>query len=211
MTARIRAFGSLLLALVLLAALLWAMYVILRFAWHTLLGVNPNLAVALVAAGATLLGTTITVMAGRYYERRKEIEAHFRSEKIMIYDEFLTAFLETVHAGAQTDSAGLAEFLRQWQRKIVLWAGAPVLASYFKWMGRLKQGNPDARSIFLMDEFFRALRKDIGQSSAGLPRGIFAHILLRRADFFLEQARKSPGITLAELSVLEKQRFGEEG
>jgi len=149
-------------------------------------------------------------MAGRYFERQKDIEAHFRAEKIKIYDEFLKAFFEATRAGSQADTVGLTEFLRQWQRKVVLWGGASVLGAYFKWMGRLKLGMPDAQTIFLMDEFFRALRKDIGQSSAGLPRGVFANVLLRHGDFFLQEARKNPSITLNELSKLEKERFGED-
>ncbi len=209
MTTRIRAALLVPLGLALIGFTGWAFYALARFAWHALLGVNPNLAVALVAAGATLLGTTITVMAGRYFERRKEIEAHFRAEKIKIYDEFLQEFLEAARGGTGADSSRLTEFLRQWQRKVVLWSGPSVLAAYFKWMSRLKQGNPDAQTIFLMDEFFRALRSDIGQSSNGLPRGVFANVLLRHGDFFLEEARRNPRITLQQLGQLEKARFGD--
>jgi len=59
-----------------------------------------------------------------------------------------------------------------------------------------------------MDEFFRALRSDIGQSSTGLERGAFAHLVLRHGEFFLEQARHNPSITFEELGELEKRRFG---
>lgn len=62
-----------------------------------------------------------------------------------------------------------------------------------------------------MDEFFRALRADIGQNSKGLEKGAFANLILRHGDFFIVQAKKNPNITLAELSTLEKERFGEEG
>jgi hypothetical protein len=100
--------------------------------------------------------------------------------------------------------------LREWQRKLVLWGGHDVLRAYFVWMSRLKRGNPDADTIFLLDEFFRSLRLDIGQSSKGLPRGAFAHLVLRHADFFLEEASKNPKITLEEVGGMEKERFGEE-
>ncbi len=142
-------------------------------------------------------------MLGRYYERRKEIEAHFRAEKIKIYDEFLFQLFKLFENEGET-SPDMGKFLREWQRKLVLWGGSNVLAAYFKWMSRLKRGNPDADTIFLMDEFFRALRADIGQSSSGLPRGSFAHLILRNADFFLAQAARNPGLTLEELGRLEK-------
>jgi len=196
-----------LLALALIGGVLWGLYVAARSVWVSLVGVNPQLAVAVVAAATTLIASTATVMLGRYYERRKEIEAHFRSEKIKIYDEFLAELFKTFHGGDQS-SDEMVKFLREWQRKLVLWGGGNVLAAYFKWMSSLK-GIPNAQTIYLMDEFFRALRSDIGQSSNSLPKGAFANLVLRHGDFFLKQARLNPRITLAELSDLEKSAFDE--
>ena len=147
-------------------------------------------------------------MLGRHFERKKDIEAHFRAEKIKIYDEFLAELFKLFHSGGEgTDD--MVTFLREWQRKLVLWGGSNILAAYFSWMNRLKSA-PDAQTMFLMDEFFRALRADVGQSSSGLAKGAFANLVLRRGDFFLEQAKRNPNITLAELSVMEKARFGDD-
>lgn len=205
---RLRNFLSTLLGLALISLIIWGVCLGVQGAWRILVGVNPQLAVAVVAAATTLIASTATVMLGRYYERKKEIEAHFRSEKIKIYDEFLAELFRVFESGGET-SDDLVKFLREWQRKLVLWGGSNVLSTYFKWMGRLKSTTPNAQTIFLMDEFFRALRSDIGQNSAGLERGAFAYLILRHGDFFLLQAKKNPNITLDELSDLEKKYFGE--
>jgi len=205
---RLRNFLSTLLGLALISLIIWGVCLGVQGAWRILVGVNPQLAVAVVAAATTLIASTATVMLGRYYERKKEIEAHFRSEKIKIYDEFLAELFRVFESGGET-SDDLVKFLREWQRKLVLWGGSNVLSTYFKWMGRLKSTTPNAQTIFLMDEFFRALRSDIGQNSAGLERGAFANLILRHGDFFLLQAKKNPNITLDELSDLEKKYFGE--
>lgn len=197
------------LALMLVVALVWAVTTGVRLIWGALVGVNPQLAVGVVAAGTTLLASTATVVLGRYYERRKEIDAHFRAEKIKIYDEFLAELFKVFHTSGES-SDDMVKFLREWQRKLVLWGGSNVLATYFKWMNHMK-ASPDARAIFLMDDFFRALRSDIGQSSTGLQRGAFANLILRRGDFFLEQAARNPNLTLADLARLEKERFGDDG
>src|SRR5438874_71923 len=102
-------------------------------------------------------------MLGRHYERKKEIEAHFRSDKIKMYDEFLQELFKTFQQDGDAAKPDLVKFLREWQRKLVLWGGADVLRTYFVWMAKLKLGKPDAQTIFKMDEFFRALRADIGQ------------------------------------------------
>ncbi|MCC6653312.1 MAG: hypothetical protein IT348_19330 [Candidatus Eisenbacteria bacterium] len=208
MTPTLRTFIGPAMALAVLAGLGGLALLGVRAIWQELVAIKPELAVAVIAAGATLLGTTVTVMLGRYFERKKDIEAHFRAEKIKIYDEFLAELFKLLHSGGR-DSDNMVAFLREWQRKLVLWGGSNVLAAYFKWMNRLKSA-PDAQTMFLMDEFFRALRADVGQNSTGLPKGAFANLILRRGDFFLEQATKNPNITLDELSRLEKQRFGDE-
>ena len=204
---RLRFIWPPLLAVALTAALTYGVFWVTRTVWSALVSVNPQLAVGVVAAATTLVVSTATVMLGRYYERRKEIEAHFRSEKIKIYDEFLAELFKLFQGEAQS-SDDMVKFLRQWQRKLVLWGGAAVLTAYFKWMNRLKRV-PDAQTVFLMDEFFRALRADIGQSSGSIPKGAFANLILRHGDFFLAQARINPNITLAELSELEEKVYGE--
>ncbi len=205
MYTRIRSIISSLFALAVLAGACWLMYSGVHAVWHALVSINSQLAIAVVTAATTLIVSTATVMLGRYYERKKEIEAHFRTEKIKIYDEFL-AELFKVFQGDDKDSGDMVKFLREWQRKLVLWGGANVLSAYFRWTNRLK-ATPDAQTIFLMDEFFRALRADIGQNSKGLEKGAFANLILRYGDFFMEQAKRNPNITLEELSKLEKEHY----
>lgn len=188
---------------------IWGATFSIRYVWRVLVDVNSSLAVAVIAAASTLMATTITVMLGRYFERKRDIEAHFRADKIKFYDEFLRELFTVFHADGAVQDAKLVKVLQEWQRKLVLWGGHSVLTTYFKWMNHLKSGNINADSMFLMDDFFRALRSDIGQSSRGLPRGAFVHLIMRHGDFFLEEAAKNPSITLEQLTVLEKARFGD--
>lgn len=203
---KLRAIFLFIVAVGIIAVGAWGFISLFRIVWAALIDVNPQLAVGVVAAAATLLASTATVMLGRYYERKKEIEAHFRAEKIKIYDEFLSKLFKLFEDDKEKEgSPDMVKFLREWQRKLVLWGGSNVLATYFKWMSRLKRGAYDADTIFLMDDFFRALRADIGQSSSGLSRGSFAHLILRNADLFLAQAARNPRITLEELGRIEKE------
>jgi hypothetical protein len=81
--------GSILFGIVLLGLEVWMSYVTIRAIWHALKELNSDLSIALVAGAATILAATITVMLGRHYERKRDIEAHFRTERIKIYDDFL--------------------------------------------------------------------------------------------------------------------------
>lgn len=174
----------------------------LRAAWHELTGINPNLAIALITGATTIVVSTTTVMVGRYYERKRDIEAHFRATKIQMYEEFLREFLGLFDGSdKKTDLVG---FLREWQRKLVLTAGSNVLGAYFQWKTKLKTKSDSADAVFAMDRFFRELRKDVGQNSRGLEKGAFAHLILRNSELFLHMAKKNPKITLSQLAEMEK-------
>ena len=97
----------------------------LRTAWQGLNGANPNLAIALITAATTIVVSTITVMVGRHYERKREIEAHFRATKLEMYEDFVKEFFGLFDGSGQEKD--LTPFLREWQRKLVLKAGPNVL------------------------------------------------------------------------------------
>jgi hypothetical protein len=175
----------------------------LQAAWHELNGINPNLAIALITGATTVIVSTTTVMVGRYYERKRDIEAHFRTAKIQMYEEFVREFLSLVTGSERTKD--LTSFLREWQQKLVLTAGANVLGAYFLWKTKLRAASDSAAAVFAMDNFFRELRADVGQTSRGLEKGAFAHLILRNSELFLQMAKKNPKVTLSQLAEIEKR------
>ena len=80
--------------LAIIGLVLWAFLWLVVAIWHRFVGLNANLAVGLLTACTTVLVAALTVSFGRYFERKKEIEAHFRDKKIAIYDEFLKEFFQ---------------------------------------------------------------------------------------------------------------------
>jgi hypothetical protein len=62
---------------------------LLSSTWEKFSSLDTNLAVGVLTAVTTVLVAALTVSLGRYFERKKEIESHFREKKVGIYDEFL--------------------------------------------------------------------------------------------------------------------------
>ncbi|MFC1581226.1 hypothetical protein ACFL4N_10015 [Thermodesulfobacteriota bacterium] len=194
-------------ALLLLVIFGWFIWWLFTTAWSKLSSLDSNLAIGVLTAATTVIVAALTVSLGRYFERKKEIEAHFRERKVEIYDEFLHAFFK-IFAGddtAKPDENDLVSFLREWQRKMILWGGSNVLSAYMKWNTNLRKGEPNAQSVFLMEAFFKAIRKDLGLSNRGLGKGIFSHLMLKNAELFLQEAKENPNITLAELGEIEEK------
>ncbi len=203
---RVGYFSGIVFGLIILIGLPICIYYMLRMTWHALNVTNPNLAIALITGATTIIASTTAVMIGRYYERKRDIEAHFRTTKIAMYEEFIEEFM-SVFDGSEKSAGNsdkdLASFIRVWQRKMLLKAGSKVLKSYFEWMTKVKTNPDSAETFFAMDNFFRELRKDVGQSSSGLEKGAFTHLILKNASIFLTLAKKNPNITLTELADIE--------
>lgn len=170
--------------------------------------VPKELAAALVAGGVTILVATVTVMIGRYYERKKELDALYREKKTEIYDEFLKEFFNIFFSGGEksTDQASkdLVPFLREFTRKLILWSGPEVIEAFVAWKDHLAKGTPDAQSIFFTEAFLFAIRNDLRHTNSGLRKGFFARLFLQEGALFLSMAEKNPNVTLDELAAAEK-------
>jgi hypothetical protein len=186
----------------------WISVHVFLWLWTDFRALDSTLSVGILTAATTIFVSTLTVVLGRYYERKKDIEAAYRQKKTEIYDEFLKEFFKLFHdpqSSEQTDSDQLTQFLREWHRKIVLWGGQDVVRTSIDWLRNLKAGYVDAGSMLRTADFLRAMRADLGQSNWKLSKGAFIHFILRDADLFLIAAQKNPKITLAELAALERE------
>ena len=72
----------------------YGFYVAVAGLWELFLSLDKQLSIGLLTAFTTVFVSTLTVMLGRYFERKREIESHFRASKIQMYDEFLSEFFK---------------------------------------------------------------------------------------------------------------------
>jgi hypothetical protein len=189
-----------------LALLLAFGYVIASYIFHFLGSLDQPVIIAILAGSVAIFTSTISVVAGRIFERKKEIEAHFRQRKFDQYDELLKILYEFFSYQSQPNpSTESVSRLREWQRKLILFAGPQTIRAFVVWMTNLKSGSPTVKTVFLMEEFFKALRADLGISNRGIEQGLLAHLILRHADLMIAVAKTNPETPLAELAQLEDQ------
>jgi hypothetical protein len=133
--------------------------------------VPKEMGVALVAAAATIFVSTLTVVVGRYFERKKELDVLYRDKKVEIYDQFLKQLFASLHGAPTPESQEeeMVPFLREFMRKLLLWSGPEPISCFTKWKEHLARGVPDARTIFLTEEFLLAVRRDLRHSNRGIP------------------------------------------
>lgn len=170
--------------------------------------VPQELGAALVAAATTTIVATITVMVGRYFERKKELDALHRDKKTEIYEEFLKVFLEAFGTSDGLDGKtkseadpDLEKLFREFSRKLVLWGGPQVLEAFAQWKEFMAEGNINAESIFKTERFLDAIRADLGHSNFGVRAGWFARLFMQESKLFLAMAKENPKISLTEVSA----------
>lgn len=198
-----RTFGFTLALVVLGGIIALAIYAVAAF-FAYVSAVPKELGAALVAGATTILVATITVMVGRYFERKKELDALYRDKKTEVYDEFLKVFFEVWFSGGETAEGDLVKLFRDFSVKLVLWSGPEVIEAFTRWKERMAQGGANAEGIFETEAFLNAIRADLRHSNKGVRRGWFARMFLRESELFLAMAAKNPKVSLAELSAAEK-------
>jgi hypothetical protein len=199
--------AQIILGFALIIVIGWSIFWLLSVIVDKFKILDPKISVAILTAATTVMVATITVVLGKYYERKKDIEAHYRAKKTEIYDEFLSEFFKLFNSDEHSnndDSSKLVTFLRDWQRKIILWGGQDVLIKYIEWMNHLKKGNPDVKTMFLMEEFFLEIRKDLGHRNNKLVKGTFINLIMQNPELFMAMAKENPNITLTELTEVEQ-------
>jgi hypothetical protein len=147
------------------------------------------------------------VVLTRYYQSKQERKVAHRDRKIELYDEFVKKLFDIFLGDTEreTKSENLVPFLREIQRKLVLWSGPETIKAYAEWHKVLTTNPPRANHMIKMIDFFLALREDLGHSNKGIKHSHMVRFLLRNSDLFMQEYRKNPNVTFAEIAALEEK------
>lgn len=179
--------------------------VLLGYCIYVLSGsADPTVAAAAIAASSTVIVSTATVTIGRYFEKKKELEALHREKKIPIYGKFLDG-LFAVFYNQKGKKIDVVKFLQDWQQQIVLWGGPKVVNSYIAWKNELTEHEPDSKSLKRTDDLILAIREELGHNDKELAEDIFPRFILREYKLYAELLKAHPNLTLAEFGEHEKR------
>ena len=183
----------------------WLVYWLLKSMALYLSSIPKELAAALVAGTVTVFVATLTIVVGKYFERRKELDALYRDKKTEIYDEFFKKFFKIFHSGGKDGRDDLVEYLREFSRKTLLWSSPEVVEKFMAWNTLAATGKVDAKMIFSIEDFLLAIRRDLRHSNRGFRKGFFARMILKNGDLFLQMVAKNPNVSLDDLIAIEKE------
>jgi hypothetical protein len=191
---------------VLLGFFAWAGFALINLFLHFFSGLEKTVAVAIVAGSVTIVTSATTIALGKYYEGKRQAEAAIRDKKIELYDSFVSKLFTLFGGEGAANDAELAPFLRETQRKLLLWSGPDVLNAYGKWNRSLRTDNKDPKAKVLLEmiEFFLALRQDLGHSNRGVQKEYLVALLLKQPELYMTVIKSDPDVRFSRLVEIEK-------
>jgi len=175
-----RKWPSILLGLVLLAALTAAMFLGLRALFQAFTSLNSGVATALVTAATTVVVAIVTTFFGRYLERRQAAERAQQERRVPVYEDFIKGMLQAMGATVAPSQrkpmteAQVLQVLGPFTQKVVVWGSDEVLRAWVDFRYRSMQGppkdNPQA-TLYDLENLLLAFRKDLGLSNKRLRKG----------------------------------------
>ena len=200
---------TMLIGLALFAFIIWGGYKFISYLFQIFTTLKPNIAVAIIVGSATIIASTLAIVLGRYFEAKKERKVAHRDKKVKLYNEILKTLFD-LFTGSEEDRPNqeeLVSFLREIQRKIILWSDPNVIKSYTKWHKELtsQPQQPKAKSMIKMIDFFLALRKDLGHSNKGIKREYLMRFMIKNPDLIMRMFRENPEVTFGEIVRAEEK------
>jgi hypothetical protein len=132
---------------------------------------ESEFAAALVATAGTIIIGLLTLMLTQRESKKRDIREAHRSQKVEVYQRFMnTAVVEVLNrmaAGEELTEEELVEkyqeFFVKFTADLIVWGSPGVIQAFRRFRTAAAKSEP--RSLVLVDEILREIRKDLGNSN----------------------------------------------
>lgn len=187
----IRAF---LISLAVLAGLGYGAYWGLSRLVAQLAAVTSDLGKAIVAAGATVVVATISLVFGKIWEQRVKLQEEVRQRKLPVYEAHLKFMFETLFASKEEKNDGtpkpdgpspeLVAAFQTFTGQILVWGGPNVIKTWTAFRLHQWGEKPPLEGFLKFEAFIKALREELGNRNTNLADGDLLKLFLNDFDAF---------------------------
>lgn len=187
----IRAF---LFGLVILAVLGYGAYWGLSGALAQLAAVTSDLGKAIVAAGATVVVATISLVFGKIWEQKVKLQEEVRQRKLPVYEAHVRFMFETIFGSkdAKADAAASVDAVqpdvvaafRTFTGQILVWGGPNVIKTWTTFRLHNWDGAEPLQGFLKFEAFIKALREELGNKNSNLADGDLLKLFVNDFDAY---------------------------
>ncbi len=162
-------------ALVVLAILAGGLYFFVAAVLDKLNSLNSDLGKAIVAGAVTLFAAVVTLVGGKIWEQRVKIQQDVREKRLPVYEKQIETFFSVLFAekigNEKPSEQDIQKAFLAFTEKLIVWGSPEVIQAWSAFrLNDWTSSTPEA-GFLKVEAFIRAIRKDLGNSNAGLPAG----------------------------------------
>lgn len=169
---------SVIVSFFLLISLAYGAFVAIRAAARVLTSLNSDIAVAIIAASATVFVSVVSIVLGKAYEARALIQKEHREKKIPVYEDlinFMFRILMSTKTGTTPSEEEILNFMSDFTQRIMVWGSDDVVAAWVKWrraaLNAEKSKINPIEFLLLYEQLILTIRRDLGHKNRNLSTG----------------------------------------
>ena len=151
-----------------------------------MLSLESDIAVAVIAASASISVSLISLVVSKYLESKAAIIQEIRAKKIPIYEELISVLMRFVFAqklGLEPMSESeLMKFMAEFTEKITVWGSDDVIKAWRKFRLSAGGGSNPQSILFVYEDMLLAIRKDLGHKNSGFKKGTLLGLFVNDID-----------------------------
>ena len=148
-------------------------------------GVDPTVSAAAVTAMSTVLVAVATLVIGRYFERRKAIEAEIRTSKIPVYSRLVGGIFAILNTPEGPERQAAAEALfRDLTPDLITWASDDVIVAWSHFKRKISSLPPE-EVVFALEKVLMEIRSDYGHGGSKIAEGDLVGLFINDIDDIL--------------------------
>jgi multidrug transporter EmrE-like cation transporter len=183
---------QIILTFLILLIILIGVWFLIKFLWETFSNLHQEVAVAIIAGAATVLVSVFSIILGKYYERKREIDLELREKKIPMYEEFVNYFfriLLTDKINKPISQKDILEFYGKFTQKLMVWGSDEVIKKWSNYrrhsVENINDDTCSPRSMFLFEDLLFAIRKDMGHKNKDVHKGELLGLFVNDIDKYV--------------------------
>lgn len=135
-------------------------------------GTDKDILVALIVAGSTVIVSVLSLVIGKYIEKKKEIENSLREKKIPVYEEFVQftfkVFNHEIDFAKNPEKANKG--FMDITQKLIVWGSDEVVNKWILYRNNSQSSSPK-NILFDMENLLLAIRRDLGHKNYSMIKG----------------------------------------
>lgn len=168
--------------LLLVGAFGWFIYTIGASVLSGLASLESDIAVAIVAASASIVVSALSLVGSKYLERRSSELQEIRKRKVPVYEELISTLFGVLFAEKagrpKPSEQELMQFFADFTEKLVVWGSDGVISKFSEFRTAPLRDVPPMELMFLYEELLLEIRKDLGHRNTSVKKGTLLSLFI---------------------------------